>query len=278
MNEPSFVSERFKRTVVLHVIKNFMQDELIRVPLILGIHGPSGEGKTYQCEQVLRELGARMFLVSGGQLESHEAGRPAALIRATYRSAGQNIQDGHCKIAVVLINDIDTGIGNWGGTVQYTVNRQTVFGELMHLVDYPTQVEGRPTKRIPIVITGNDFSKLYEPLVRAGRMSSFEWVPLPEEKLGMVFNIYPELSKQECQTLVSAFRTQPMAFFSHLRSAVFDDEIWAAVQHRGLAEVVATIHRGGTFRLVTRLNLTTLLSTGRQLLESGSLVNHLRRQ
>ena len=56
----------------------------------------------------------------------------------------------------IIINDIDAAIGDWGDLVQYTVNRQTVYSELMHLCDYPNIVQGFKTHKIPIVTTGND--------------------------------------------------------------------------------------------------------------------------
>src|ERR1043166_7707595 len=177
------VPERFKRAITLHLVKNYLYKDSFQTPLLLGIHGPSGEGKTFQCEQVLRQLGVKFFLLSGGQFENPDAGQPARLVRTTYLNAGRSMESGECDLAVVMINDIDTGLGNWGDMVQYTTNRQSVFGELMHLVDYPTDVEGRLTKRVPIIITGNDLSKLYEPLVRAGRMTAVDWIPTLEEKI-----------------------------------------------------------------------------------------------
>jgi hypothetical protein len=171
-----YLSPNLKKVIHSHILKNSMKDYEFNVPLILGIHGPSGDGKTFQCEQILKEIGAKSFLISGGQLESSDAGKPAELIRMTYLRAGKTIETGN--IGVMIINDIDTGLGDWG-MVQYTINRQTVFGELMHLVDYPNVVQGQNCNRVPIIITGNDFTKLYPPLVRAGRMLAFEFSALP---------------------------------------------------------------------------------------------------
>jgi SpoVK/Ycf46/Vps4 family AAA+-type ATPase len=116
--EDIYIPERFWRAVVLHIAKNHMVSGRIHSPLILGIHGPSGEGKTFQCEHILQEIGVKSFLISGGQLESHEAGEPARLVRTTYLRAGQSVAKRECDMAVVLINDIDTGLGSWGEMVQ----------------------------------------------------------------------------------------------------------------------------------------------------------------
>lgn len=263
-----------------------MTQDVTSVPLLLGIHGKSGYGKTYQCEYVLSEIGAKPFLISGGQLESHAAGEPAKIVRKTYLDASRCLEKGESKVAVVLINDIDTGLGNWGEMVQYTINRQTVFGELMHLVDYPTSVEGRTTRRIPIIITGNDFTKLYEPLVRAGRMTAFEWQPTTEEKAKIVSGIYPEISLLECENLVKELDREalankleplPIAFFSHLRSTLTDDALWQVIQKVGIQQTVAQIARGYEPQLYLQIQFDRLLQAGKRLINSGQLVNHLRK-
>jgi len=269
------IPERFKRIITLHVVKNLMTQDTIRAPLLLGIHGPSGDGKTYQCEKVLEELGAKTFLISGGQLESHQAGEPAQLIRTAYLNAGRCMQKREYPVAVVLINDIDTGVGSWGDMVQYTINRQTVFGELMHLVDYPTSVEGRQTKRVPIIITGNDFTKLYEPLVRAGRMTAFEWNPTLDEKTKIVSRIFPEINHQECTNLVREFETQPLAFFPHLKSTLIDDELWQTIQGKTIQKVISSINRSNESDLLPSIQYQRLKEAGKNILQSGQLINHL---
>lgn len=63
-----------------------------------------------------------------------------------------------------------------------TVNNQIVVGTLMNLSDNPTRVsigqdlrESNITNRVPIIVTGNDFSTIYAPLIRDGRMEKFYW-------------------------------------------------------------------------------------------------------
>ncbi|PHU24167.1 Ribulose bisphosphate carboxylase/oxygenase activase, chloroplastic [Capsicum chinense] len=82
-------------------------------------------------------------------------------------------------MSCLMINDIDAGLGRYGNT-QVTVNNQIVVGTLMNLCDNPTRVsvgqqwrEGDITHRIPIIVTGNDFSTMYAPLIRDGRMEKF---------------------------------------------------------------------------------------------------------
>lgn len=285
MDNGIFISERFTKAVVNHVTKNLLSPRIAHVPLILGIHGPSGAGKTYQCELILRKMAAMVFLISGGQLEHRDAGEPARLIRQTYKDAGEAIRDEKTKISVILMNDFDTGVGDWGENVQTTVNRQAVFGELMHLVDYPRNVDNTKTKRIPIIITGNDFTKLYAPLVRAGRMTAFEWSPTIEEKSLMVSNVFPEFSVQECSDLVSELdqiatkRANPISlqvsFFSSLRSMIYDDVLWNTIKAHGIHNVSEIVAASRPEMLSIQITFDEVLQKAIALLESGQLINHL---
>jgi len=280
------VPERFTKEILVHVFKNLWSSQVPSAPLILGIHGPSGWGKTFQCEHVLKSIGAKAFLISGGQLESKDAGEPARLIRHIYRTAGTAVLEKETKLAVLLINDVDTGLGNWGDNVQKTINTQTVFGELMHITDYPTVVDNKETPRIPIILTGNDFTKLYAPLVRAGRMVSFEWTPKMDEKVAIVEKIFAELTRNECEILVNTLQSHTtnnshnnelnIAFFSHLRSALYDEFIWKVIKQQGVENVLEKSKYGGSApKLNIDLTLPIALEKGKQLVTSSKFTNHL---
>ena len=40
------------------------------------------------------------------------------------------------------------------------------------------------------VVTGNDFSTLYAPLIRDGRMEKFYWAPTREDRIGVYNGIF----------------------------------------------------------------------------------------
>lgn len=44
--------------------------------------------------------------------------------------------------------------------------------------------------RVPIVCTGNDFSTLYAPLIRDGRMEKYYWNPTREDRIGVCMGIF----------------------------------------------------------------------------------------
>jgi hypothetical protein len=268
------MSPRFTRAVALHLFRNLHPRPDPGSPIMLGIHGPSGEGKTYQCLQVLSGIGVEVVLVSGGLLESPDAGRPAEIIRDAYEKASL-IRHKHGVAAAVVINDIDTAVGDWGPLVQTTVNRQIVIEELMNLADTPTQIDGRSVYRSPVILTGNDFTKLYGPLLRFGRMSLFMWRPSLEDKVPIVSNLFPDLAAGDCVRLVNRFSDQPVAFFAQLRQALRDAVIWEHVSGVGLTQSLASMLTGEAPVFRDFPDLDALIAAGHELLSDRHLVNHL---
>jgi hypothetical protein len=277
MNNTVYIPERFKRIIEHHIIKNLAPQVFNPVSLLLGIHGPSGDGKTYQCEYTLEQMGVKVFFISGGELESPRAGEPAERLRTTYIEASESIRERRCQVAVIVMNDIDASLGNWG-LVQYTVNRQQVIGELMHMADYPHVIENKKTNRVPIIVTGNDFTKLYGPLVRAGRMKLFSWIPTQEEKVHITSHIFPELNVQEHALLVQEFSEEPIAFYSTLRSTLIDDKLERYLQQQPARQVIDQLYRGDTLKISLKFTYDMLIQTGRALIESGQLANHLQKK
>jgi ribulose bisphosphate carboxylase small subunit len=239
-----YISPRFLNTLAVHITKNYLDLPQVRVPLILGIHGRKGEGKSFQCELVFERMKINVVHISGAELESPDAGDPARLIRLRYREAAELVRV-HGKMAVLVINDLDAGAGRFDSGTQYTVNTQLVNGTLMNIADNPTNVQlpgsydERPIQRIPILVTGNDFSTLYAPLIRDGRMVKFYWEPDRQDRIGIVGGIFAgdRLSPTEIEQLVDAYPDQSIDFFSALRSRIYDEQIQYFIHEIGLERV-----------------------------------------
>jgi ribulose bisphosphate carboxylase small subunit len=243
-----YISSRFLDKLAVHITKNYLDLPGIRVPLILGIHGRKGEGKSFQCELVFDRMGVEAVHMSAGELESPDAGDPSRLIRLRYREAAESIRV-RGKMAVLMINDLDAGAGRFDRGTQYTVNTQLVNGTLMNIADNPTDVQlpgsydSTPLHRVPIIVTGNDFSTLYAPLIRDGRMEKFYWQPDREDKVGVVSGIFSEdgLSRNQIEQLVDAFPGQAIDFFSALRSRIYDEQIRQFIHQVGIDRVSSRV-------------------------------------
>uniref|UniRef100_A0A0E0KW74 Ribulose bisphosphate carboxylase/oxygenase activase, chloroplastic n=1 Tax=Oryza punctata TaxID=4537 RepID=A0A0E0KW74_ORYPU len=227
--------------VTCHIVKNYLAHVLnIKIPLILGIWGGKGQGKTFQTELIFRAMGVEPVIMSAGELESEKAGEPGRLIRDRYRTASQVIQN-QGKMSCLMINDLDAGVGRFGNT-QMTVNNQIVIGTLMNLADNPTRVsigqkwrESDITHRVPIIVTGNDFSTLYAPLIRDGRMEKFYWQPDREDIINIVHRMYTKdgLSFEDVSKIVDIFPNQALDFYGALRSRTYDRAILKWVEEIG---------------------------------------------
>jgi hypothetical protein len=121
-----YISPRFLDKLSVHITKNYLDLPNLRVPLILGVHGRKGEGKSFQCELVFERMGVLPVHMSAGELESPDAGDPARLIRLRYREAAE-LTRVRGKMAVLMINDLDAGAGRVDQFTQYTVNTQLVM-------------------------------------------------------------------------------------------------------------------------------------------------------
>lgn len=235
-----YISKSFLDKLVIHIAKNFMELPKIKVPLILGIWGGKGQGKTFQCNLAFKKLTVSPIVMSAGELESGNAGEPAKLVRQRYREASDVIKKG--KMCALFINDLDAGAGRMGDATQYTVNNQMVNATLMNIADNPTNVQlpgvykEETIPRVPIICTGNDFSTLYAPLIRDGRMEKFYWNPTREDRVGICMGIFQEdnLDMKDVESLVDEFPNQSIDFFGALRSRVYDDRVRTFIEDLGV--------------------------------------------
>ncbi|KAL1327303.1 hypothetical protein HN51_037364 [Arachis hypogaea] len=280
-----YIAPAFMDKLVVHITKNFMTLPNIKVPLILGIWGGKGQGKSFQCELVFAKMGINPIMMSAGELESGNAGEPAKLIRQRYREAADLIKKG--KMCCLFINDLDAGAGRMGGTTQYTVNNQMVNATLMNIADNPTNVQlpGMYNKeenpRVPIIVTGNDFSTLYAPLIRDGRMEKFYWAPTREDRIGVCTGIFrtDNVPADDIVKLVDTFPGQSIDFFGALRARVYDDEVrkWiSGVGVEGVGKKLVNSKEGPPTFEQPKMTLEKLLEYGNMLVQEQENVKRVQ--
>ena len=274
-DEGYYISKSFMDKFCVHIAKNFMDLPKIKVPLILGVWGGKGQGKTFQSMLIFKKLGVGPIVMSAGELESGNAGEPAKLIRQRYREASDIIKKG--RMSTLFINDLDAGAGRMGGATQYTVNNQMVNATLMNLADNPTnvqlpgqyQVEEIP--RVPIIATGNDFSTLYAPLIRDGRMEKFYWSPTFEDRVGVACGIFKAdgVAEKDVEVLCRTFDGQSIDFFGALRARVYDDKVREWISETGIdnmGPLLVNPKRGSKVSFeAPRMSLDILLQYGKAL-------------
>lgn len=280
-----YIAPAFLDKMSIHVAKNFMDLPKIKVPLILGIWGGKGQGKTFQCNLAYKKLGIAPIVMSAGELESGNAGEPAKLIRQRYREASDIIKKG--RMSSLFINDLDAGAGRMGDATQYTVNNQMVNATLMNIADNPTNVQlpgvykTEEIPRVPVVCTGNDFSTLYAPLIRDGRMEKYYWNPTREDRVGVCMGIFQHdnVNRGDVEKLVDAFPGQSIDFFGALRARVYDDKVreWiSGVGVENIGKKLVNSREGKVEFEKPSMPLATLMQYGNMLVEEQENVKRVQ--
>ena len=207
------------------------------------------------------------------------------MIRLRYREAAELVRV-RGVMAVLMINDLDAGAGRFDALTQYTVNTQLVNNTLMNIADHPTNVQlpgsydEQPIQRVPIVVTGNDFATLYEPLVRDGRMEKFYWQPDRDDRLGIVSGIFEpdNLSPAAITQLVDTFPHQAIDFYGALRARVYDEQVRDFIHSVGIRAVSSRVVNSDQplhFAKPTFV-LDHLLAVGQQLVDEQQRLQNMR--
>merc|ERR1719473_1556010 len=280
-----YISPEFLDKMTVHITKNFMELPKIKVPLILGIWGGKGQGKTFQTELSYKKLGISPIVMSAGELESGNAGEPAKLVRQRYREASDVIKKGN--MCSLFINDLDAGAGRLNDSTQYTVNNQMVNATLMNIADNPTNVQlpgmynTDSIPRVPIITTGNDFSTLYAPLIRDGRMEKFYWNPNREDRIGVCMGIFKpdDIALGDVERLVDAFPGQSIDFFGALRARIYDDKVREFVIAHGIENLGKQLvnRRDGKVQMEKPfIDVNSLISYGNALVQEQENVKRVQ--
>ncbi len=231
----AYIPLRFRNEILAHLMGVF-SSRSNEFPLILGIFGDPGEGKTYMCEQLLLDFHVQRHNLSISEFEDELSGVPVKKLREKYDKIVTSYVE-HQVYGVLMINDIDTAIGNWGDLHQYTVNTQHIIGELMQISDPHNDQK----KRIPIIITGNNFSTIYAPLKRSGRIARFYWKPDIEDLKRILETKYTELSRREIEKLIKELNSYameilhsilPISFFTALKSKLYKQSMYEILKQQ----------------------------------------------
>lgn len=230
------VSMRFTQAVREHLVLSLVH--LPTHPVIMGIFGLPGEGKTFQLRTVLDSVSVKVLSISAADFESERAGVPGKNLLVTYVNASRAIRSK--QPSCIVIDDIDTTVGEWENNTG-TVNHQQVLAQLMHLADRPCDLEGiGRVDRVPIFVTGNDFSKLYPPLRRPGRMTVLHWAPTSEERMDVVAEILGGVVGSDViADLLNSYPRHPVSFFAELRACLIRVSVNPTIQR--LAANIALI-------------------------------------
>jgi SpoVK/Ycf46/Vps4 family AAA+-type ATPase len=215
-----FIPDRFFKEICGHLGAH-LAGGAHKVPRILGVQGPPGEGKTEMVNVTCAHLGCNTFCISGATLAGkHEGDAPRALLGIYAEARRAALSSG--RPSVLIIDDIHLSVAALKETTGHTINSSLLVGALHELAnDTQSLANSTPYARVPIIATGNDFSCLPETLTRPGRMKFFTWQPSWQEKAGMVLPIFgtrTPLERERLRWVIRQYHKQgrPLAFFVQL--------------------------------------------------------------
>jgi hypothetical protein len=119
-------------------------------------------------------------------------------------------------------------------------------------------------------------------------MTAFEWIPTLEERIEVFAQIFPELSKKEASQLIPELhqrlgidpanprRFLPIAFYSHLRTSLMDDDLWGEASRLGVHRLIDDLLKGNEPDFSARIRFERVLEKGVELARSNQLVNHFK--
>lgn len=222
-------SPEFEETVISHVLGNYMYNSPF--PLYLSIHGPKGEGKTFQTLRTCAKYGITLYYISGAELCGTYEKDSITLIEKNLDEAILNYKT-KFTLSVFIIDDFHLSVASVNDGVSKTVNSQILTGWLMNLAD---RAKAERKSRIPFIFLGNDFSNLYSPLTRDGRMDFYEWKPSDKEKESIIcahFEDYIQGDKNwmSFHKLIAQYRLQPISFFAELKNDLLKSQVKARIQ------------------------------------------------
>ena len=126
----------------------------------------------------------------------------------------------------------------------------------MALADNPTIVNDIRVRKVPIIMTCNDSTKLYKALVRPSRTTHFNWVPTFIEKHNVLQKVFPECSSDEIEKLIVHTEKEygrinnrkpnkelayvPIAFYTQLKSKMYDESFSYAIKRYGLQSMITS--------------------------------------
>lgn len=219
------IPERYAKRVVGHVVSNYLSNNhYFTPPLYLAIKGSPGEGKTMQALAACNQRGIMVKYLSASELSGQMESASRDAIKEVYIQTQRLKELGY--IVCLLLDDFHLGNSNIRKDNGHTVNAELLVGYMMNLNE-----ESR--NRVPIILTGNDFSNTYGALLRDGRADIYEWEPKEKEKLMVVKSILQpfvsENNYRELEEFIVSYKNRNIAFFAQIRTDIRQRIIYEAL-------------------------------------------------
>lgn len=208
-----FVPKRFMENVTFHIIAPYLKDRDYKPPIYLAIYGAPGEGKTSQAIATCTQKGFYVIYISASSLSGSHENEAKEKFQKIYDYAVELM---HKNLVAIIIDDFHKGIVNDDENTKKTINTNVLIGYMMNLAEH------NGTIHIPIILTANELSNVYAPLLRIGRADIFLWNPFPNEKKEIIYSIISsfvaERDNNKFEKFYKKYSNQNIAFFAQLKN------------------------------------------------------------
>lgn len=209
-----YISQRYETEILSHITALYLQNyEQFKPPMYLAIEGEAGEGKTSQVLATSVVHGITALYASASQLSGKTEGDSLQRMNRLYDDAVKLRLQG--KVTVIVLDDFHMSDANMAENIERTINSTLLTGYLMNLTEKPF------SEQIPIILTGNDFSCIYGPLLRSGRANKLAWKLTVEEKNSIkqeIIREYCTLNSHELNAFLSASTRSTIADIAQLKN------------------------------------------------------------
>lgn len=222
------VPDQFKKKVLTHVISHYLEDNSFFLPpIFLAIEGPAGEGKTSQTIASLTQRDIDVVYVSGSNLSGSHESEASDIMMDIYNFA-KSRRKNNTSICIV-IDDFHMSIINQDDNIKKTINSNLLTGFFMNLTNVS------PDNTVPIILTGNDFSQVYAPLLRSGRADIFRWNPDYNTKFDIVQKILEPIiinfNSRDFKKFFDQFQAESIADFTQLKNDCRKKHVWEIIKN-----------------------------------------------
>lgn len=264
------IDPTFRNVVLTHIIGNYSR--FSQTPLFLAIHGDPGEGKTFQTLQICYEHNIKVCYFSGAELSGNYERDSILEFSEDYKRACNYYNDG--EYCVIIVDDFHLSPASTREGVGTTVNSQLLTGYLMNLCD---KAKSSQIDRIPIILLGNTFENVYDPLKRDGRMNFYHWsapLNLKKQIVKKIFTDYlPFRDTFQLGQFVEKYQEMSVAFFTEIKNDIDKNIINSLIDNLGVCDIETYISSYNNHNGNSQIRLSKLYELAESRKKSAAKAN-----
>ncbi len=244
-----YVFLQLERVIHRHLYRNCIPSLMESADRYLLIAGETGSAKTAtSCDAALRFGWAVAILPAAELASEHEGGATTVLTgffaAVVASSAATRLRH------MAIIDDMELSILGADDKMGRTINSPLLTGEFQRLADRPKAYRNYDGSIIPVIFTGNDFSRIRSSLLRNCRTMSYVHKLSLQDKVEFAFHQLRPRTREDLQLtekLVRTYRREPITFWaalaSDLKASQLDRLIDQGITDPAKAEGVLSQHR-----------------------------------